>query len=104
MRDFIYNCDICNKPFEEVFEYLDHQETHNGQPVFKCEKCTEVPTFKNLSLFLFKTLYSFLQVFCLRKDLVEHDARHQIPCPKCGKLILPSCMKVHLVLHTDKHK
>lgn len=67
-----------------MFEYLDHQETHNGQPVFRCQRCD--------------------QVFSSRNELVDHDNRHQVPCPKCGKMILPGCLKTHMVLHTDRYK
>lgn len=37
-----YTCEICDREFNSCWDYLDHQETHNGQPVFKCDKCTEV--------------------------------------------------------------
>lgn len=53
--------------------------------------------FKDISILL------FLQVFDYRKDLVQHDKNHRSPCPQCGKLILKSSMKLHLVKHTDRH-
>ncbi|GLV31714.1 Phosphomevalonate kinase [Carabus blaptoides fortunei] len=83
-QNFTYECDICQNTFTNMFEYLDHQETHNGQPVFRCQRCD--------------------QVFSSRNELVDHDNRHQVPCPKCGKMILPGCLKTHMVLHTDRYK
>jgi hypothetical protein len=38
----VYTCDICSKQFNNCLEHLDHQSVHNGQPVFKCDKCPEV--------------------------------------------------------------
>lgn len=40
--DNTYTCDICSTEFVSCEEYLDHQESHNGNPVFKCDKCEEV--------------------------------------------------------------
>ncbi|XP_063930713.1 zinc finger protein 675-like isoform X1 [Zophobas morio] len=81
--DSSYICEICSKRFNTCLEHLEHQSTHNGSPVYKCDKCEEV--------------------FSSRDDLVEHDRNHKLPCPKCGKLILKTSLKLHLVLHTDKH-
>lgn len=78
-----YSCEICEGEFSTLWDYLDHQETHDGQPVFNCDKCSEV--------------------FICRKDLVDHDSNHRSPCHQCGKMILKSSMKLHLVKHTDKH-
>jgi predicted RNA-binding Zn-ribbon protein involved in translation (DUF1610 family) len=79
----VYTCDICSKQFNNCLEHLDHQSVHNGQPVFKCDKCPEV--------------------YLSREELVEHDRNHKRPCPKCGKMILKSSMKLHLIKHTDRH-
>lgn len=38
----VYHCDICAGEFTSCYEYLDHQEEHNGQQVFQCDKCTKV--------------------------------------------------------------
>lgn len=38
----VYTCDICSKEFNYCVEYLDHQSVHDGDPVFKCDKCTKV--------------------------------------------------------------
>ncbi|KAF2902112.1 hypothetical protein ILUMI_04075 [Ignelater luminosus] len=80
----IYQCEICIAEFDNCFEFLDHQGEHDGQPVFQCDKCPEI--------------------FTTRKNLVEHDKNHRTSCPQCGKMILKSSMKLHLVKHTDKYK
>ncbi|KAK4883131.1 hypothetical protein RN001_006450 [Aquatica leii] len=79
-----YQCTICSEEFNDCFEYLDHQDTHDGQPVFQCDKCSDV--------------------FSSRKELVEHDRNHRTSCPHCGKLILKTSMNLHLIKHTDKFK
>lgn len=43
------------------------------------------------------------QVFDSREKILEHDKNHRSPCPYCGKMILKSSMKLHLIKHTDKH-
>ncbi|KAL3271163.1 hypothetical protein HHI36_021661 [Cryptolaemus montrouzieri] len=80
----LYRCDICKNEFDQIFEYLDHQFEHNGNPVFKCDKC-------NVTL-------------STRQDLVNHDQNHKIACPKCGKEMKKSSLKLHLISHTDKFK
>ncbi|XP_044258365.1 zinc finger protein 502-like isoform X2 [Tribolium madens] len=79
----VYICEICSQKFTNCLEYLDHQPAHDGHPVFKCDKCSEV--------------------FSTRQDLVQHDKNHKRPCPKCGKMILKTSMKLHLIKHTDRH-
>lgn len=79
-----YKCDICENEIDNCFEYLDHQITHNGKPVFRCDKCTAV--------------------YSSRQELVDHDKKHRTPCPHCAKLILKSSMNLHLVKHTDRFR
>ncbi|XP_025832298.1 zinc finger protein 664-like [Agrilus planipennis] len=79
-----YVCDICCEEFDNCFDYLDHQERHNGEPVFRCDICFEV--------------------FSFRKDLVFHDQNHKTRCPYCSKDIIKSGMKLHLIIHTDRFK
>ncbi|XP_045465600.1 zinc finger protein 675-like [Harmonia axyridis] len=79
-----YTCEICEKVFDEIFVYLDHQTSHDGETVFKCDKCDA-------------TLSS-------RQQLVEHEQGHLYPCPKCYKLMKKSSIKSHLISHTDKYK
>ncbi|XP_017782443.1 PREDICTED: gastrula zinc finger protein XlCGF52.1 isoform X2 [Nicrophorus vespilloides] len=80
----VYVCEICNEVFDVCFEYLDHQTSHDGSDVFKCNKCP--------------------MVFTSRVDLVQHDRKHMSPCPECGKMILKSSLKLHLIKHTNKHR
>ncbi|KAF5277820.1 hypothetical protein FQA39_LY18429 [Lamprigera yunnana] len=84
LMDVVYRCDVCSSEFDNCFQYLDHQETHDGDPVFQCDKCSEI--------------------FTLRKELVQHDKNHQTSCKFCGKLVLKSSMNLHLVKHTDKFR
>lgn len=37
-----YECEICASVFNSMFDYLDHQEIHNGQAVFQCHRCVQV--------------------------------------------------------------
>ncbi|XP_031332750.1 gastrula zinc finger protein XlCGF52.1-like isoform X2 [Photinus pyralis] len=80
----VYQCHICFIEFDNCFQYLDHQITHNGEPVFQCDKCSDV--------------------YATREQLVEHDKNHRTPCPHCGKLILKSSMNLHLVKHSDRFR
>ncbi|KAF2899101.1 hypothetical protein ILUMI_07072 [Ignelater luminosus] len=80
----VYVCEICRQEFQSFFEYFDHQEVHNGELVFKCSKC--------------------LEMFSSRQSLVEHDARHKIPCKICKLEVLPKSMSAHLLIHTDVYK
>ncbi|KAF5298636.1 hypothetical protein FQR65_LT09732 [Abscondita terminalis] len=82
--DITYQCEFCSHDFDNCFEFLDHQHTHDGEAVFRCDKCPEI--------------------FSLRKELVEHDRNHRTPCPHCGKSILKTSMSLHLIKHTDKFK
>ncbi|GJQ69060.1 hypothetical protein Trydic_g6224 [Trypoxylus dichotomus] len=79
-----YECDICKRKFELCSDYLDHQSEHDGSSVFQCDKCPKV--------------------FDSREKIVEHDRKHKRPCPHCGKMILKSSMKLHLIQHTDRHR
>lgn len=79
-----YTCDICEEKFDQIFTYLDHQTSHDGKPLFKCDKCDT-------------TLSS-------RQQLVKHEQEHLYPCPKCCKLMKKSSIKSHLISHTDKYK
>lgn len=45
-----YRCDICACEFTSFMDYFDHQETHDGQPVFKCSKCDEVRSIRLAAL------------------------------------------------------
>lgn len=42
LQIYSYECEICRLVFNSMFDYLDHQETHNGQPVFGCYRCDQV--------------------------------------------------------------
>ncbi|KAK9738161.1 Zinc finger, C2H2 type [Popillia japonica] len=79
-----YECEICKRTFDICTDYLDHQFEHNGTFVFRCDKCPKV--------------------FDTREKIVEHDRKHKKPCSLCGKMILKSSMKLHLIQHTDKHR
>lgn len=52
---FTYQCNICSKKFDTCLGYLEHQDEHEGKPLFKCEKCDEV--CQNFQEF-FKRLYT----------------------------------------------
>ncbi|CAG9765298.1 unnamed protein product [Ceutorhynchus assimilis] len=80
----LYTCDFCNREFDYFLDYLDHQETHDGQTTWSCTKCKE--TFTN------------------RIDLHYHEKNHKFPCQICGTLVLPQSMKLHLNMHTDRFK
>ncbi|KAJ8919014.1 hypothetical protein NQ315_016919, partial [Exocentrus adspersus] len=82
IESVIYKCSVCNKEFDVILEYLEHQDEHAGQLVFNCDRCNEV--------------------FSSRPELVAHERQHKNPCPKCGKPILRSSMKIHLIQHTDR--
>ncbi|KAI4457649.1 zinc finger and scan domain-containing [Holotrichia oblita] len=79
-----YECEICKRTFDICTDYLDHQFEHNGALVFHCDKCPKV--------------------FDSREKIVEHDRKHKKPCSLCGKMILKSSMKLHLIQHTDRHR
>uniref|UniRef100_A0A6P7FXV1 Telomere zinc finger-associated protein-like isoform X2 n=1 Tax=Diabrotica virgifera virgifera TaxID=50390 RepID=A0A6P7FXV1_DIAVI len=80
----IYQCDICQKKFDIFFDYQDHQESHNGEFVFCCSKCSEV--------------------YANRTDLVEHENNHRVGCPICQKLVLPKSLEAHMKKHSDIFK
>lgn len=43
----IYKCDICPKSFDAIADYHEHQNDHNGEMVFSCDKCEMVNCFGN---------------------------------------------------------
>lgn len=51
-----YSCDYCREEFMFIFDYLDHQDIHEGKVKLKCTSCTSVCYFLrvNFIYLLFK--------------------------------------------------
>ncbi|XP_019872478.2 zinc finger protein 20-like isoform X1 [Aethina tumida] len=79
-----YKCDICSTVFDNCFEYLNHQYSHDGNLVFNCSMCSEV--------------------FQTRSELIEHDKSHKITCTICQTTLLKTSMKHHMNKHSDRFK
>ncbi|XP_060525625.1 zinc finger protein 271-like isoform X2 [Cylas formicarius] len=79
-----YKCDFCDKNFVYYMDYLDHQDKHEGQPIFNCVKCQVV--------------------FSSKKQLIYHEKSHKIPCKHCGLELHQQSMRAHLNKHSEKFK
>jgi uncharacterized Zn-finger protein len=113
-----YICEIPTKHDSDV-QLIEHMTCHKGMLPYKCPKCDNWPTIKEL-----RKLNNHLKMhaqpikcdFCdkrysCRKTVNEHvrlvhsEKPEPVKCPKCDKLCSDQAkLNKHMVLHTDKFK
>lgn len=118
--DKMFQCEICQCPFAECIQAIEHKYFHSGEMPFKCEGCDKHFMFSWLlythrRLFHFNELVELSCEFCnilfrTKSGLRKHKFRkhskvqHEPPlCDICGKkLASAETLKFHKRTHTGE--
>lgn len=83
-----YQCEICQKTFNQKVHYQYHMNRHNNVRNFKCNECEK----------------SFLSKTDLRIHMRFHTGQRPYVCNICGKdYLMMEHLKTHLLIHTDQY-